>query len=74
VIYGLTAATGISGIVLGSLKPWQAVLVGLQIMVLLGVIALFEYARARRSAAVSSERWTEPASEKECAASAPEEH
>lgn len=47
VIYGLTAATGISGIVLGSLKPWQAVLVGLQIMVLLGVIALFEYARSR---------------------------
>lgn len=55
VIYGLTAATGISGIVLGSLEPWQAVLVGIQIMVLLGVIALFEFARARseRSAALS---------------------
>jgi UDP-GlcNAc:undecaprenyl-phosphate GlcNAc-1-phosphate transferase len=57
VIYGLTAITGISGIALGSLRPWQAALVGVQTMVILGVIALFEYARARgsrRAVSVSS--------------------
>jgi UDP-GlcNAc:undecaprenyl-phosphate/decaprenyl-phosphate GlcNAc-1-phosphate transferase len=54
VIYGLTVATGISGIVLGSLRPWQAVLVGIQIIVLLGVIALFEYARSRSVRPVDS--------------------
>jgi UDP-GlcNAc:undecaprenyl-phosphate GlcNAc-1-phosphate transferase len=48
VIYGLTAVTGISGIALGSLKPWQAVLVGVQTIVILLVIALFEFSRARR--------------------------
>jgi UDP-GlcNAc:undecaprenyl-phosphate GlcNAc-1-phosphate transferase len=49
VIYGLTAVTGISGIALGSLKPWQAVLVGVQTIVILLVIALFEFSRARRA-------------------------
>lgn len=47
VIYGLTAVTGLSGIVLGSLAPWQAVLVGVQTIVILLLIALFEYSRAR---------------------------
>jgi UDP-GlcNAc:undecaprenyl-phosphate GlcNAc-1-phosphate transferase len=47
VIYGLTAVTGISGIVLGSLRPWQAGLVAAQTIVILLVIALFEYASAR---------------------------
>jgi UDP-GlcNAc:undecaprenyl-phosphate/decaprenyl-phosphate GlcNAc-1-phosphate transferase len=47
VIYGLTAMTGISGISLGSLRPWQAALVGVQTMLILGVIGLFEYARSR---------------------------
>ncbi len=47
VIWGLTAVTGISGIALASLQPWQAVLVGVQTGVILIVIALFEYARAR---------------------------
>lgn len=46
VILGLTAVTGISGIVLASLRPWQAVLVGLQVVLLLAVVALFEYSRA----------------------------
>lgn len=46
VIWGLTAVTGISGVVLGSLAPWQAVLVGVQTLLILLVIALFE-ARAR---------------------------
>lgn len=44
VIWGMTAATGIGGIALGSLRPWQAVLVGVQSVVLLGVLAAFEFA------------------------------
>jgi UDP-GlcNAc:undecaprenyl-phosphate GlcNAc-1-phosphate transferase len=47
VIYGLTAITGIAGIALGSLAPWQALLVGVQTILTLLVIALFEYARAK---------------------------
>ncbi len=47
VIYGLAAITGISGIALGSLAPWQAMLVGVQTVLILLVVALFEYARAR---------------------------
>jgi UDP-GlcNAc:undecaprenyl-phosphate/decaprenyl-phosphate GlcNAc-1-phosphate transferase len=47
VIYGLTAITGVSGIVLGSLQSWQAVLVGVQTVLILLVVAMFEYARAR---------------------------
>lgn len=46
VIWGLTAATGVSGIALGTLRPWQALLVGVQTVVLLLVVALFEYARS----------------------------
>lgn len=47
VIYGLTAITGISGVALGSLQPWQAVLVGVQTALILLVAALFEYSHAR---------------------------
>jgi UDP-GlcNAc:undecaprenyl-phosphate/decaprenyl-phosphate GlcNAc-1-phosphate transferase len=47
VIVGLTAITGLSGIVLGSLAPWQAVIVGVQTMVILLLVGLFEYSRAR---------------------------
>jgi UDP-GlcNAc:undecaprenyl-phosphate GlcNAc-1-phosphate transferase len=50
VIYGLTAVTGISGIALGSLQPWQAVLVGVQTILILLVAALFEYSRAKAGA------------------------
>ena len=32
------------GIVLGSLVPWQAALVGIQILLLLALIGLFEFA------------------------------
>jgi UDP-GlcNAc:undecaprenyl-phosphate/decaprenyl-phosphate GlcNAc-1-phosphate transferase len=55
VTYGLTAITGISGIALGSLRPWQAALVGVQTILLLGVIALFEYARARSERRVAAQ-------------------
>ena len=50
VILGITMATGISGISLASLRPWQAALVGLQTLVLLAVLGLFEHrARDRES-------------------------
>jgi UDP-GlcNAc:undecaprenyl-phosphate GlcNAc-1-phosphate transferase len=42
IIWGFTAVTGISGISLLSLQPWQAVLVGVQTALILVVIALFE--------------------------------
>ena len=44
VIWGMTAATGISGVALPALAPWQAVLVGIQTGVLLAVLAAFEFA------------------------------
>lgn len=47
VIYGLTAITGLSGVIMGSLKPWQAVVVGAQAVVILLVVGMFEYSRAR---------------------------
>ena len=47
VIWALAAATGVGGIVLGSLKPWQAVMVGAQTLAILLVLGLLE-AGARR--------------------------
>ena len=47
VVYGATAVTGISGIALGSLKPWQASLVGTQTLLILIVLAVFEYSTTR---------------------------
>lgn len=47
-IWGLTAVTGVSGVLLASATPWQAVLIGAQVVVMLGVIAAFEYASASR--------------------------
>lgn len=49
VIWSLTAVTGISGIALGSLLPWQAMLVGVQTILVLMVLAIFEYASRRAS-------------------------
>jgi UDP-GlcNAc:undecaprenyl-phosphate/decaprenyl-phosphate GlcNAc-1-phosphate transferase len=43
VIWAATAVTGIGGISLGRLQPWQAVLVGVQTLLVLGTIALFEH-------------------------------
>lgn len=42
VIWGATAITGIGGLSLASLAPWQAWLVVFQTLLMLGVIALFE--------------------------------
>jgi UDP-GlcNAc:undecaprenyl-phosphate/decaprenyl-phosphate GlcNAc-1-phosphate transferase len=49
VIHGLTAVTGISGIALGSLRPWQAALVAVQTALILLILALFERAAPARS-------------------------
>lgn len=47
VIYGCTGATAIGGIALASLADWQAILVGVQTLLVLLVIALFEGRAAR---------------------------
>lgn len=51
VIYGMTAITGITGVLLASLQPWQALLAAAQVVLVLLVLALFEYARAVNRAA-----------------------
>jgi len=45
VIYGATAVTGIGAIALPKLDGWQAALVGVQTLLVLMVIALYEWAR-----------------------------
>jgi UDP-GlcNAc:undecaprenyl-phosphate/decaprenyl-phosphate GlcNAc-1-phosphate transferase len=45
VIYGCTAVTGIGAIALPKLEPWQAALVGVQTLLVLLVIALYEWSR-----------------------------
>ena len=42
VIWGLTAITGLSGVMLGSLAPWQAVLAAGQTILIFLVLALYE--------------------------------
>ncbi|MBX3364147.1 MAG: undecaprenyl/decaprenyl-phosphate alpha-N-acetylglucosaminyl 1-phosphate transferase [Phycisphaeraceae bacterium] len=44
VVYGLTAATGVSGIILASLNSWQAALVSAQVALILAALALIEFA------------------------------
>jgi UDP-GlcNAc:undecaprenyl-phosphate GlcNAc-1-phosphate transferase len=48
VIWGLSAATGIGGIVLGSVQPWQAVMIGAQTASILLVLGLLESGARRR--------------------------
>lgn len=43
VIYALTLATGISGLLISRAEPWQAIVLGVQIFALISAIALFEY-------------------------------
>ncbi|MBQ72926.1 MAG: undecaprenyl-phosphate alpha-N-acetylglucosaminyl 1-phosphate transferase [Planctomycetaceae bacterium] len=49
VIWSLTASTGVGGIVLGSVAPWQASLVGAQTVCIVLVLALLEAGARRRS-------------------------
>lgn len=48
VICGLTLVVGISGVFLPSLAPWQAILVGVQTLLVLIVIGIFEWASSPR--------------------------
>jgi UDP-GlcNAc:undecaprenyl-phosphate GlcNAc-1-phosphate transferase len=50
VIWGATAITGIGGISLGHLRPWQAALVAVQTILVIVVIAMLEHA-SRHAAA-----------------------
>lgn len=43
VIYALTLATGISGLLMTRAQPWQALMLGVQVLALIGAIAMFEY-------------------------------
>ncbi len=54
VIWALTAATGVGGIVLGSLAPWQAVMVGAQTGCILLVLGLLEAGARRRLKAAAN--------------------
>lgn len=47
----LATITGVSGIILGSLEPWQAILVGLQIIITLLALAFAEHATSARNGA-----------------------
>ena len=49
VIWSLTAATGVGGIVLGSVVPWQASLIGAQTVCIVLALALLEAGARRRS-------------------------
>jgi UDP-GlcNAc:undecaprenyl-phosphate/decaprenyl-phosphate GlcNAc-1-phosphate transferase len=43
VIHGLCIMTGLGGVMLASLKPWQAVIVGVQTLLAVVVFAMWEY-------------------------------
>lgn len=49
-IYGYTLATGLGGVYLAWLDAWQAILVGVQTLVILGVLAIHEHAAGARGA------------------------
>lgn len=50
VIWAATAVTGIGGVSLGQLQPWQAILVGVQTLLVLGMLALLEVSQRRGNA------------------------
>lgn len=60
VIWGFTLVTGVSGVMLATLEAWQAVLVGVQTLVILGVIAAFEYGTSRTHRRTRDGRGAEP--------------
>lgn len=47
VIYGMTAIAGVTGVLLSKLDRWHALLAGLQVLMLLVVLAMFEFAKSR---------------------------
>lgn len=63
-IWSLTGATAIGGVILGSLKPWQAAVVGGQTLLILLTVAILEFATAPYAAddprAMGPSKRTEP--------------
>ena len=49
VIWGIAAVTGMSGVFLAHLAPWQAILVGVQILLILVMLGVLEHASRRAS-------------------------
>lgn len=49
IIYALTLATGISGLLIARAQAWEAIVLGVQILALIAAIALFEYRAPIRS-------------------------
>lgn len=47
VIYALTLASGISGLLISRAQPWEAIVLGIQVFALISAIALFEYRSPR---------------------------
>ncbi len=54
VIYALTLASGISGLLLINAQPWQAFMLGFQVLAMILAIALFEYRSPAQSACSDS--------------------
>jgi UDP-GlcNAc:undecaprenyl-phosphate GlcNAc-1-phosphate transferase len=50
VIHACTMATAIGGVALGSLQAWQAALVGVQTLLIVGVLAMYEWSHDRQAA------------------------
>jgi len=46
-LWGFTLVTGLAGVVLAHVPPWCAVLVGMQVLVLLGVLGAIEFATGK---------------------------
>jgi UDP-GlcNAc:undecaprenyl-phosphate GlcNAc-1-phosphate transferase len=53
VIYAFTAVTGLSGLLLAQASPTQAVLIGVQVLCMLGAVAIFEFAASSTLPAIS---------------------
>ncbi|MCA9311927.1 MAG: undecaprenyl/decaprenyl-phosphate alpha-N-acetylglucosaminyl 1-phosphate transferase, partial [Phycisphaerales bacterium] len=51
VVCGCSAVTGIGGILLGRAAGWQAALIGVQVVIVMGLLALYEHGSRRRSGA-----------------------
>lgn len=49
IIWGCTLVTGIGGVLLSRLEDWQAVLIGVQTIVILAFLAVYERAALRAS-------------------------
>lgn len=53
VIYAFTAVTGLSGLLLAQASPTQAALIGVQVLCMLGAVAIFEFAASSNLPAIS---------------------